>query len=225
MGSNLPGSATVRPLGALSWKLDRLRFRKKTAVLVGVDGCGGAGKSTLSRRLAAAMPVSCIVELDDFYHPSDRRQDRAGEVGGHFDWRRLERQVLTPLSEGRDGRFQRYDWSLDALAEWREVPNRGVVIVEGVYATRHELRQYFDLTIWVEASRECRLSRGLARDEEAARDRWVRDWMPAEDRYVASHAPARSATLVVLGEQFASVDPDSQYVELTLDSAPDTGGG
>ena len=217
MSSDPTGSATVRPLGALLSRLDQLSPNGGKAVLVGVDGCGGSGKSTLTRLLAGALSDASIVETDDFYLPSCDRQKSPDEIGDHFDWKRLERQVLRPLSEGRDGRFQCYDWGRDELTGWRDVPDRRIVLVEGVYSTRRELSGYYDFTIWIDATRETRLTRGLARDGDEARDRWVDDWMPAEDRYVSVHAPSRTADLVVIGDTWPSVDPTCQFVEWTMD--------
>ena len=213
MALDLPGSATVRPLAALLSRIDAACGKGDGASLVGIDGCGGAGKSALARRLAEAMPGSCTVEMDDFDRPSRDRRNSSTEIGGHFDWQRLEDQVLAPLSKGRDARFQRYDWDRDELTDWRDVPCHGVVLVEGVSCTRRELRGYYAFTLWVEASRDTRLARGLVRDGEGARDRWVDDWMPAEERYVAAHAPAGAADLVVIGDERASVDPTRQIVE------------
>ncbi|MEK8229278.1 hypothetical protein NKG05_30305 [Oerskovia sp. M15] len=36
---------------------------------------------------------------------------------------RLAEQVLEPLAGGRAGRYQRYDWTLGAFAEWHDVPS------------------------------------------------------------------------------------------------------
>ncbi len=213
MALDLPGSATVRPLAALCSRVEAARGQGGGASLVGIDGCGGAGKSALARLLAGAIPGSRIVEMDDFYRPGRERRQASNEVAGHFDWRRLERQVLAPLSKGQDARFQRYDWDRDELTDWREVPGHGLVLVEGVGSTRRELRGYYAFTIWVEASRDTRLARGLARDGEGARDRWVDDWMPAEDRYVADHAPAGAADLLVIGDDRDSLNPSRQFVE------------
>lgn len=110
-------------------------------------------------------------------------------VGADVDWQRMRRQVLAPLSQDREGRYQRYDWDTDTLAEWHTVPVGGVVIVEGVYSIRDELAKQYDVTIWVDCPRETRLSRGLDRDGEGARDMWVNNWMVAEDIYMVKHLP------------------------------------
>jgi len=63
-----------------------------------------------------------------------------------------------------------------------------VLHLEGVSATRRELGDAWDVTVWVEAPRDIRLQRGLKRDGHAARPLWER-WMADEDRWVASERP------------------------------------
>jgi len=105
--------------------------------------------------------------------------------------------VLRPGARGRPGRYQRYDWPTDRLAEWIEVPATGVLIAEGVYCLRPTLREYYSYRIFCVAHRATRLRRGLDRDGEVARSRWEDEWMPAEDRYLSTEDPAGAADLVV----------------------------
>jgi uridine kinase len=171
-------------------------------VLVGVDGQGGAGKSLWASALAEALRphVVATVRMDDFFLPSAQRpQEEPRPIGGEFDWPRLRDEVLIPLRSGISARFERYDWTLDALAETHEVAPEGVVIVEGVYVIRRELAELYDLRVWVDCPRDVRLSRGLERDGQEARSLWEQDWMPAEDRYVREHRPEQRADVVVDG--------------------------
>ena len=156
-----------------------------TTVVVGIDGCGGAGKSTLAAAIVARLPGSAVVHTDDFAswdNPTDW-------------WPRLREQVLEPLAQGRPGRYQRYDWDARCLAEWHDV-EAPIVIVEGVTATRIEFRPYLALRIWVEAPRELRLQRGLERDGPMAEPLWL-EWMAAEDRYREAHRPQEIADYIV----------------------------
>jgi uridine kinase len=188
-------------LAELERRVGAVSTRRSTR-LIGIDGCGGSGKSTLARQLASVLPAS-VVEFDDFYLPSADRRERARrgdrEIGGDFDWRRLRDQVLEPLASGAPCRYRRHDWERDEPGVQATVPASEVVIVEGSYVTRPELRGYFDLTIWVAAPRNLRLERGLERDGEAARGKWLYEWMPEEDRYVAAHRPADRVDIVVDG--------------------------
>jgi uridine kinase len=190
----------------LAATIRELRGAAKT-VLVAIDGLGGSGKSYLAASLANEMqphrdgPVS-IVHGDDFFLPSACRSSGTvaeKPIGGDFDWRRLRKQVLDPLRRDRDARYQVYDWDRDALTAWRTIPHGAIVVVEGVYTLRPELRALYDLHIWVECPRHIRLARGIARDGERARARWEEDWMPSEDRYVAECEPAASADMIFDG--------------------------
>ncbi len=185
-----------------------------TTRLVLVDGLGGAGKSVLAAALAGKLgaPVVCG---DDFHRPSpQRRHDAVERIGASFDRRRLERQVLAPLSRGEDARYQRYDWDSDRLGEWVAVPGQDTVVVEGVYVLREELRRYASVSIWVETPREVRLARGIERDGEAARSRWTDEWMPAEDACVAAMRPDAAAMLVVDGQEHNGIDSRRSIVLL-----------
>lgn len=176
--------------------------RKQSTLLIGIDGCGGSGKSTFAERLNVEFRHAAIVHMDDFYLPSAQitaGHPAAKAVGADFDWRRLARQVLDPISQDREGQYQRYDWAADALAEWHTVPVGGIVIIEGVYAIRNELAGKYDFMVWVDCPREIRLARGLARDGEEARQMWEHNWMVAEDIYMEAHKPRERADLVVNG--------------------------
>jgi uridine kinase len=172
-------------------------------LIVGIDGRGGAGKSTVARELAGAVRGTRIVQFDDFYLRSSQRRERRelgdAEIGGDFDWGRVRDQVLEPLRAGKPARYQRYDWVQDELAEWHVVDPGGVVIVEGNYSTRPELRPYYGLTLWVETPHELRLRRGLERDGEEARSSWLNEWMPEEDRYLAAFQPLDHVDLLIDG--------------------------
>ena len=58
-----------------------------------------------------------------------------------FDWKRLLKEVLNPISNGLEGRYKRYDWEKDSLVGSHIVSASGIVIIEGVYATRQELAE------------------------------------------------------------------------------------
>ncbi|MFA7337361.1 MAG: hypothetical protein WC028_11295 [Candidatus Obscuribacterales bacterium] len=200
MSESSPSTLTLPDLTALI--KEQLLTR---SILIGIDGCGGAGKSHFSahlgKELAALAPVQ-IVHMDDFYKPSFQRlpqRECDALIGSDFDWQRLRRDVLLPLSHGENCSYQRYDWPSDCLAEWHTVPASGITIVEGIYSIRYELASLYNLTAWVYCSRSQRLERGVERDGEAKRDLWEKYWMPVEDRYVELEEPHRRAKILVDG--------------------------
>lgn len=187
--------------------------RKRTTLLIAVDGCGGSGKSTFAQRLQRLLPDAEIVHGDDFYLPSRVRPKDAGEsIGADFDLQRLRQQVIEPLSRDEPGYYQQYDWIRDELAGFKSIPAGGIVIIEGIYALLPPLTDYYDYRIWVECPSEMRLARGLARDGESARDLWVSRWMPAEDRYVEQFQPQHKADLIVDASETVEHNREAEFV-------------
>jgi uridine kinase len=176
--------------------------RAKRLLVVGIDGLGGAGKSTLANGIHDAF-AGCvsIIRCDDFYRPlgseelSRTTPEEAYEK--YFDWRRLRDDALMPLREGKRARYQRHEWSTDRLDEWIEVEPRDIVIVEGVFSTRPELRPLIEVAIFIETPREERIRRMAARPQPDTS--WMQRWMAAEDWYLAHIAPRPHADLVLEG--------------------------
>lgn len=176
--------------------------RKQSTMLIGIDGCGGSGKTTFANLMKEACSSVTVVHMDDFYLPSSqiiKAQPANKPIGADFDWKSVLINILIPVSRNIEGAYQRYDWETDSLAEWHNVPVGGIVIIEGVYSIRKELANIYDLTIWVDCPREIRLRRGLNRDGEEARQLWENNWMVAEDLYVKHHQPMERADIVVKG--------------------------
>lgn len=159
-------------------------------VLVGIGGHGGTGKSTL----AEALPDAQVVPTDAFWD------------GDAFDLSRLQREVLEPLLRGEPARYAAYDWAAGAPGGERTVEPRGLVVVEGVCALHRMFRDAYQVRVWVEAPRDLRLARGVARDGEEARAVWEERWMPSEDRYVERDDPVPSAHVIVDGSGSSEVE-------------------
>lgn len=177
----------------LADRIGELTPHGKRTVLVAIDGCGGSGKTALAQWLAKQLGGITVCS-DDFAHP---------RILG-WQWQRFDEQVLTPLLRDERARYQRYDWDQDRLAEWHEITPGGVVIAEGVSMTRKELGVPWDVTVWVECPNDLRLARGVERDGESMRDKWVSVWMPEEARYVEEQRPHERADYMALG-----YEPDS----------------
>jgi uridine kinase len=174
---------------------------------VGVDGLGGAGKTTFATRLAAAANGAPVVHTDDF---------ASHDVP--LDWAaRFLDEVIDPLLAGRPATFYPYDWVARRPAPAPlTIEPAPIVVIEGVSATRAAWRDRLALRIWVECPRDLRLQRGLARDGEALREFW-RSWMAAEDDYVATENPRAHADLVIDG---AAAATDQVFATLDVSGRP-----
>ena len=153
-------------------------------VLVGIGGHGAAGKTTLARQIASAQ----VVGTDEFWD------------GTEFELSRLRTAVLEPLVRGEPAEYRAFSWELqERLPTPRRIQPEGVIVIEGVCALHLLFRDAYNLRIWVEAPRELRLARGVARDGEQSRQTWEEKWMPSEDRYVERDDPISAADLIVDG--------------------------
>src|ERR1700678_576000 len=173
------------------------------AFVVALDGPGGSGKSTLARELEGAYDgPAAVVESDDFYADLDdhyrARLDAKDGYREYFDWQRLRDQVFIPARQGRPLSYQRYDWNNARMGDWLTVPGVELLLVEGVYSSRPELREYADLVLWVITSEKERVRRQFERSQNQGI--WIRRWMAAESYYLENIHQPSSAEVVVLGE-------------------------
>ena len=108
---------------------------------VAVDGRGGAGRSTLVRRLAERVPSSAVVHTDDLaWHHA------------FFDWAGLlAEQVLEPLRRGEAVDHRPRAWA-ERGREGSIVVRAGLdtVWVEGTGVVRGQLLPLLDAAAWVQ---------------------------------------------------------------------------
>jgi uridine kinase len=193
----------------------RARLAEEGApVFVGFDGRSGVGKSTLAAAVAALLaerpaPVACLViEGDGFYAGGtaarwDRRSaaEKADQV---IDWRR-QRAVLEGLRRWGTATWHAFDWDAE---DWDQEPPpfaddpvtvevAPVVILEGAYSCRPELRDLLDLTVLVTLDDEVRRSRLLDREGDEHEPAWDARWAEAEAHYFETVVPPDRFDLVL----------------------------
>lgn len=173
---------------------------KARTKLVAIDGRGGSGKSTLTRALEERIDGCRVMSVDDFWLAGSVRPERAKVVadpGCDYDWARVHEQVIEPLLEDRDARYQRYDWATDSLVEWVDVPVGGTVILDGVFTLRGDRAALYDFRVWVEADEATCLARGIERDGGEHTELWNEEWMPAYRTYIEAEDPMARADCVL----------------------------
>ncbi|MEY8829168.1 uridine kinase [Sedimentitalea sp. XS_ASV28] len=166
--------------------------------LVAIDGRSGAGKSTLARTIAHQLNAP-VISGDDFFSGGEGILDDPADVLAEIciDWRAL-RKVLEKLHATENASFFPYDWgAFDGSKSSKEtyVEPSEIVVIEGVYAARPELRDLLDLTVLIEVPDEERLKRLIKR--EGGLSAWEQQWHRAEDWYFENLAPPHSFDLLL----------------------------
>jgi len=188
-----------------------------SSLVFAVVGGSGAGKSWLVDRLCLALgDKACRVSLDDFYRdrshlPLARRAQLNFDVPTAIDWENA-RRVLQDCRAGVPTYLPKYDFATHTRVSQRQIClPRPVVFVEGLWLLHEpELRELFDLSLYLDIPAELRQSRRLARDTaergytaEAVTRALTENVFPMHDRYVA---PQKRWADIVLSHPLEEAD-------------------
>lgn len=158
-------------------------MREHPKLRVAIDGPCASGKSTLGAALRDIY--SCpLIRMDDFFlRPEQRTEERLAQAGGNVDYERFTDEVLSPLLVGQDFSYRPWSCQQGALGEAIDIPSAPLTVVEGSYSLRPDLRDAYQLRIWVEAPMDIRRQRLLERGGTECLARFEQLWIPLEDRY------------------------------------------
>ena len=144
---------------------------------VAIDGVDGAGKTTLADRLGQVLEAGghriIRSSIDGFHNPRAVRYVRGkdspeGFYRDSFDVAALKRELLDPLGPRGSGRFRRavFDHRTDQPVDTPyEVAGRsGILLVDGIFLHRPELRTYWDVSIFLDVPFEQSYRRMASRD-------------------------------------------------------------
>jgi uridine kinase len=180
-------------------------------VTVGIAGGTGAGKTTVVQRLAEIQGDVTVLDMDSYYLDRSRvsRSERAHlnfDEPGAFDIALLVDHVRE-LGAGRAIEKPRYSFIEHTRVGWDRLYPADVIVVEGLFALWWEqLRNAFDLKVYVEAPERERLRRRIERDveyrgrsEDSVRRQYQTSVRPMHEIYVAP--TTAYADLVLVNDQ------------------------
>lgn len=157
---------------------------RKSRVLVAIDGRCASGKTMLAAELAERLGAG-VIHMDDFFlRPEQRTPERYAEPGGNVDRERFLTEVLLPLTR-RDGSsftYRPFNCHTMRLGEPVAFIPTDITIIEGTYSCHPELRDYYDLRIFLTVSPEEQMAR-LAQRPRADLRMFQEKWIPMEERY------------------------------------------
>lgn len=140
-------------------------------LVIGVAGGTGSGKTTLSRKLGEALGSNvAVVEHDWYYRDRSHLSAEQREQINYDEPDALENALLAEqlrqLKAGQTIECPQYDFATHTRkSETRRVAPARVVLVEGILLFAvPELRELFDLRIFVDTDDDIRLMRRITRD-------------------------------------------------------------
>lgn len=150
-------------------------------VVVAVDGYDGAGKTTFADGLASAFAEdgSAVfrASIDDFHRPRAERYARGrtspeGFYRDSFDYATFRRVLVDPFREGWQTsattgfQLAAFDLGRDAplASAWVTAPRDAVLIVDGIFLNRPELRGLWNWSVWLDVPVDVVFQRMAQRD-------------------------------------------------------------
>lgn len=183
---------------------------------VAIDGVDAAGKTTIARELAdrierRARPV-IRASMDGFHNPRSVRYRRGalspeGFYRDSFDLSALINVLLAPLGPGGscEYRTEVFDHVRDTPVSppLAKAENGTILLFDGVFLLRNELRSYWDFSIFVKAEFQVTLERARLRDvqllgsEDEVERRYNLRYVPGQKMYLEECEPEARADVVI----------------------------
>jgi uridine kinase len=179
----------------------------KGRVIIAVDGLDGAGKTRFADALAEQLGIGhravFRASIDDFHWPRTRRYARGRDSAEGFyldsyDYETFKRVLVGPFRTGWIGSFvlRAFDLKRDVPFEpvWSSGPKDAILIVDGIFLNRPELRGLWNYSIWLEVDPTVTAERMLERDGEGAS---AERYTGGQALYLKESKPKDLATAIV----------------------------
>ncbi|PFA63090.1 uridine kinase [Bacillus sp. AFS015802] len=176
--------------------------------IVGVDGLGGSGKTTLAEALKREIKYSpSILHLDDFIVEKGRRYGTGNEEWYEYyalqwDVASLSTNLFQKLHHNLEIILPFYDSSTGTIVQKDfHYAQDTIILIEGVFLQRKEWRDFFDYVIFLDCPPETRAERVIRRDaylgdEQERIAKYERRYWKAEEHYLLHEDPVGRADYI-----------------------------
>jgi uridine kinase len=183
-------------------------------IRIAIDGVDGAGKTMLADALAPLVVAkgrpAIRASVDDFHHPRAVRYARGkyspdGFFLDSYDYPAFQRLLLDPLGPEGSGNYiaRHFDHRTDQFValQPQHAPEAAALIVDGIFLHRPELRDCWDISIFLQVDFAISRARNAARDgtpEALDPDTpYSRRYKGGQQRYLSECEPAQRADIVI----------------------------
>lgn len=192
----------------LSLLLTRICFGSNV-ILIAIAGGSGSGKTTIAQKIHEAFEEDSILICQDYYYKDLGHLSLGEREKVNFDHPEsldfsLLRQQLLALKKGESISLPQYDFTTHSRKNktLAAEPKR-IIIVEGLHLLAvSEIRELFDLKLYVDTCEDIRLIRRINRDQNE-RGRTVPSIL---EQYLATVRPMH----------IEFIEPSKQYADLII---------
>ena len=168
---------------------------KSEPILIAIEGYGGSGKSTYAQTLKGLLGDVYIVPIDDFI-VKEKLSEQSWDKGA-FDRKRLEIEVLEPLSRAIYPSYRKLVWDTNSLSEPIKISKSKYVIIEGISSYHPSVAHYYAHKIWIDTPIEIAKERGRARDGSNENAKFWDLWANNDLAYQEHYHPERVADFIL----------------------------
>ena len=180
--------------------------------IVGVDGLGGAGKTTFVKNLKEQLKDKghevITIHMDDYIVESSKRYKTGYEEWYEYYYLQwnidlLLTELFQPLFNGANMvNLPLYNRTNDTVSKQRiQIQSNSIVLIEGVFIQRREWREFFNFVIFIDCPHNIRKNRVLYRDKyigdyQYRLNKYQNRYWIAEDNYIEIENPLEKADVL-----------------------------
>lgn len=144
-----------------------------------ISGAGAVGKTTLAGELAVSLTTLgrsvAHASIDDIYlpnrfNPQQEKPLKVQYIEDIFDYPSLIDKALSPCGPNGHRRVHHLipdtEHNQVRAEAYTQLPEDGVLIVEGVFLMQPSLQHHWDFTLWLDTPSEIRMQRGIQRAQD-----------------------------------------------------------
>ncbi|MDQ2088233.1 hypothetical protein RBH29_17555 [Herbivorax sp. ANBcel31] len=182
-------------------------------LVVGINGIDTSGKTMFSKKLKKHLQdMDCevqIIHIDDFHNPKSIRYYGDDEVYNYFyksfEYNRLISEILDPIKFEKK-LFKKYmalnlETDKYDLERTYKVTSNTIVILEGVFILREEVRGFLDFSIFIYVPFEIVKERAIKRDVpkfgEEILEKYDKKYIPTQKKYLEMFPPEILADIII----------------------------